>query len=146
MQSATSVVELHDNPSLAIRIVKEALKVALCDESFRHELVTSLRESIPEAQLEPLYSTKLAARLVPCSLAHFRVLIHKVPDLSPPYYRLVGKSRSRNRLYYASDIKKIRAYLSAPYRKDTKVKFRNAAYRGIATGERGNKAAKRAVL
>lgn len=128
--------ELKENPSLLLRIIRESLKVALHDETFRKELITSLSTLLAPHIIEPLYDKELAIRLVPCSLPQFERLVREnTIGLSPPHYRLVGHARRRHRLFYASDIEKLRKALHAPYRKDTKVAFASSSKRQAACRE-----------
>lgn len=130
---------LRENPSLLVRVLKEGLKVGLENSDFREELARGLAEVCSVEMIDPLYSKKLAARLVPCTLHQFNKLVSENRmGLKAPYYTLIGEEHRRYRLYYASDIKKIRAYLYAPFREGTKLKFKEEN-RQAAIGERGNK-------
>lgn len=129
---------LRENPALLVRVLKEGLKVGLADSAFREALSKGLAEICSVELIDPLYSKKLAARLVPCTLHQFNKLVRENRmGLKTPYYTLIGEEHRRHRLFYASDIKKIRAYLYAPFRESTKLKFKEEN-RQAAIGERGN--------
>lgn len=136
ISSAASLVSeaLKENPSLVLRVLKNALSECLANEEFKTELVDTLKNTFDIQSVEPLYDRALAIRLVPCTKAQFNRLAKKL-ILKPPYYRLVGAEHRRHRLFYASDIEKIREALNAPFRENTKLRFSSAGNRAASTGK-----------
>lgn len=131
------VQAINENPALVLRALREGLKIALHDEAFKQELIATLAACADIKVIDPLYDKKLAMRLVPCGIHQFNRL-SKALSLKPPYYRLLGDAHRRHRLFYASDIEKIRKALSAPFKEDTKIKFGSSARRAQRVGRRGS--------
>lgn len=130
---------LQENPSLVKRILVEGLKECLDDERFRADLLHVWARYAVQQGVEPIYNKSLTARLVPIPRHKLTCLVRRVEQkytLHAPYYRLTGSAHRRERYYYASDIEKIRAYLNAPFKENTKKKFKSAISRQRSTGAR----------
>ena len=59
--------------------------------------------------VEPLFSLRAAAVILPMPLASLRAFLSRHKDAFPARYRLDGSGHRRMRLLYASEIRRIRA-------------------------------------
>lgn len=100
---------LLDNPALARRVALSVWRECLNDPEFRFTVLSDLSTLFAVyGAVEPVYSSELAARLIPCSIARLRELTNKHKDvLRPATYQLVknaNKENRKRRLYFATDI------------------------------------------